>query len=579
MYGRCERQPRCMHFLAVALAGYPLAMSASPPVADYPDYLDWLGWSRVGKNTVTGLASSYDRLDGNADYSQYESPPGYVPDAMPATIATLDGPGVIYRFWMPHATANQNFLVKLFFDGEPAPRIDTTSSALLGGSYGYFDAPLVDLAAGGQTCYEPIPFAHSLRIETFNQQLPPSGFSVLRHYYQYTYRLFPQREDIQSYDGALDGAESQARAALIALFASAGTHPAGDSPATEWLAIGGIVLSAGQEALLADLVGPGVVRQVNYLPGAATDAELQALRLKVRYDEDAAPAIDASLADFFGAGQGREPYASLPLGTESIDGFYSYWPMPFHRRIQVALYNAGAAPILVNGAKVAYENAGVAVDSGYLHCKVQSTVRSAADIYHPILDVSGRGHYVGSLLYLRQDSFSFAMLEGDDQIFVDDQPPILGTGLEDAYNGGYYYNWVLIQPNEPEGPSPRFALRPLHGILYVNRDNAIPIARADQYRWLIGDRVPFAEHIDVRIENRYGDVGGAWTSVAFWYQQPKVRGDADNDGDLDLLDIASFQLCYPDYAGGCGPTFDLDNDADVDPVDFVRVCASVNGPW
>ncbi|MFO0839149.1 MAG: DUF2961 domain-containing protein [Phycisphaerae bacterium] len=559
------------------------AINASPTFAQsappgYADYTDWRDWSRVTKDSKSGLASSYDRLGGNVDYSQYESPPGFVRNAMPATIATLNGPGVVYRFWMPHGTANLNFLVHMFFDGETTPRIDTTSAALFAGSYSYFAAPLVNTAAGGQTCYEPIRFERSLRIETFNQQLPPSGFDVHRHYYQYSYRLFPGRSDIRSYDGAVSTQDQPQRDAMRSLFVNVGANPAGDNPAAIWLDHGATSIPSAASLVLADIAGPGVVRQINVAPGALSDEELQALRLEVMYDQDALPAIDASLTDFFGAGLGRAAYASLPLGTSSPDGFYCYWPMPFHRRVRIALRNAGTAAIPVSTTRVAYETQTIGADAGYLRTRVTSTIRAGSDVHHPILQVSGRGHYVGGLLYLRQDSFNFGMLEGDDYIDVDGAPAIRGTGLEDAYNGGYYYNWVLIQA-EPEGPYPQSAIRPLHGILHVHRDDTTPIARADQYRWLIGDRIAFSQSIDVRIENFYGDIGGTWTSVAFWYQQPPVRGDADDDGDVDLLDAAALQRCFPDNAAGCGPTFDLDADADVDAADFGRVCELMNGPW
>jgi hypothetical protein len=75
---------------------------------------------------------------------------------------------------------------------------------------------------------------------------------------------------------------------------------------------------------------------------------------------------------------------------------------------------------------------------------------------------------------------------------------------------------------EPEGPSPISAFRPLSGILRVERTASPPFARADQYRWMIGDRVTFTQSLEVSVEMSYGRIGSRWKSVAFWYQLPDV---------------------------------------------------------
>src|SRR5262249_21695850 len=137
------------------------------------------------------LASSYDRSDGNNDFCEYESPPGLQYGSVVATVKTISGPGIIRRFWMPHLTANRSFLVRLFFDGETTPRIDTTSDQFFAGGFAYFTAPLMTTCAGGQFTYEPISFSQSLRIETINKAIPENDWSPDRYYYHYTYSTYP----------------------------------------------------------------------------------------------------------------------------------------------------------------------------------------------------------------------------------------------------------------------------------------------------------------------------------------------------------------------------------------------------
>jgi len=309
---------------------------------------------------------------------------------------------------------------------------------------------------------------------------------------------------------------------------------------------------------LADWTGPGIIRQISLRTEGATDDELEGLRLEVLYDDGPSAAIDVPVAYFFGAGRQRALYSSLPVGTDSPDGFYSYWPMPFRQAVQVRLHNTTGSPITVDAAVTEHEPTTVDDDMCYLNAEVITDSRAPGQVYHPMLSVRGRGNYVGSLLYIEQSSWSFEMLEGDDIVTVDGAETLYGTGLEDAYNGGYYYNWVGVQEDEPEGGMPRSAIRPLNGILHVHREEGVQHARADQYRWHIADRVGFSTSIDVKIENRYAVVGGEWTSVALWYWQPPLTGDADLDYDLDLRDFAAFQGCLAEQTPECVEVFDHD---------------------
>ena len=535
--------------IVVAVLAWNTSAHAQAP--GYDAYTDWHGWARLQCRVCARLASSYDRTGENEDYSQYEYPPGLILDPIPCTVKTLVGPGLVCRFWMPHVTANRSFVVKLFFDGEPVPRIDTTSDVVFGGAFAYLQPPLVNTFAGGQVCYEPIPFAQSLRIETINKQLPPPDqWSPNRHYYQYDAQLYPPGTELESFNGSLSPEQQAARDAVVLLFANAGQHPAGSDPDAIRLITPAQTVAPGQGVTLASLAGPGLVRQLNVQMDAPSDADLAGLYLRICYDEDAQHAIDVAVGDFFGAGRGRPACQSLPLGTDSPDGYYCYWPMPFRRSIVIELHNATEAPIDIDGSMVEYAPGDIEPDLCYLHAAGQSSVQSAGKTHHAMLAVAGRGHYVGNLLYVEQDADSFYMLEGDDLITMDGVN-LCGTGLEDAYNGGYYYNWVVAQPDEPEGPNPAAAIRPLHGILCVQRQASPAFARADQYRWRIADRVPFARAIEVKMESRYSVPGARWSSVAFWYQRPGLPGDLDCSASVDFGDINPFVLALssaPQYA-------------------------------
>ncbi|MHC4742211.1 MAG: DUF2961 domain-containing protein [Planctomycetota bacterium] len=544
----------------------------------YNAYTSWEDWARLRIGSRTGLASSYDRSGGNDDFSHYEQPSGIRTENEIVTAKTITGPGIIYRFWMPHMPAKRNFIVRMYFDGEETPRIDTNSVELLGGSFGYFSWPLVYTCSGGQVCYEPIPFKTSVRIETENKALTNyPKWEPNRHYYQYSYVKYPAETVLESYSPALSSQEQEARASVVSLFENAGKHPGGNAPLGIDINIPGTVIGPGSAMDLVDLGGPGMVRSLKIGLGDASDSDLDGLRLQVYYDGDPEAAIDVRVGNFFGAGKGRALYKSVPLGTDSEDGFYCYWPMPFRHSVTVRVQNTTDADISIESAEVQYEPAANLEGMCYLHAMENSSTKQAEQIYHRILSVTGCGHYVGDLLYTEQDSYSFWMLEGDDVITVDESEVLYGTGLEDAYNGGYYYNWTAAQSDEPEGERPRSATRALHGILYVHREPGVQYARADQYRWRIADCVPFSKSIEVNVENRYAVTGARWTSVAFWYQYPCCRGDFNSDCDVDFRDFAGFASYWsdtdcsvPDWCGGAD--FDTSGRVDINDLAILLGC-------
>jgi hypothetical protein len=530
-------------FLSVVLitAMVGQALSQEP---GYGAYSDWEDWARLKLGVEAGLASSYDRNGGNSDYSHYEYPPGLITEDVNAIVKTINGPGIIYRFWMPHVMARRHFVVQMYFDGEETPTIDTDSTTIMNGEFSYFDEPLITTCAGGQVCYEPIPFAQSLRIETRNKEL---NTWANRHYYQYSYLTYPHGASIDSYTGDCPDERSEA----AALFENAGEHPAGDSNTAQRISITDALILGGG-SLTFELSGPGLIRRMNIRMANANDVELDGLRLGIFYDGQETPAIDVSVAHFFGAGKERAAYRSIPLGTDSNDpndGFYCYWPMPFRQSVFVELYNTTDESIHIDSAKIEYEAKAIDKRMCYLHT-VENTLIKSGQTYHTMLSTTGRGHYVGDLLYVQQDANSFYMLEGDDVITVDGATTLNGTGLEDTYNGGAYYNWVAQQSDEPEGVCPQSATRPLNGILYVNKAE---ISRADQYRWRISDCIPFSQSIEVNIECRYASTGSQWTSVVFWYQLPYPLEDLDDDSDVDMEDFAVFASHWLEsQCGDCG---------------------------
>lgn len=523
-----------------------IAGAAGAQVTGYEPLSDWSSLSRSKQHLTTGLASSYDRSGGNNDRNQYLSPSGYLnqpeDDGITVIAAEATGPGMITRMWMPHATANAGaggaLPLRIYLDGQLA--IDTNTDTFFDGDHGYFDGPLTDTLIGGQYSYEPINFQHSMRVELTNWSTSGSWFR--RHqYYQINYQTLPMGSIVTPYSGGLTGAQQTQRQKTVDMLASTGSQPAGAAPAAVMHQQSSLSIGAGQSQSLASVQGSGHVRQVSLNVPGLDDQQMDDLRLRVRYDGSAESAIDIPVSHFFGAGHGRADYQSLPLTTDGAGAMTTYWPMPYRDGIQIELFNAGDGAVSINQSAVEYEAGDVSADAGYLHAQWHEQVTETGQAAHTILDAQGTGHYVGNLLYLQRDSTSRLILEGDEIVTVDGEVVQFGTGLEDAYNGGFYYNHVGVQTDDGDVPYPTSGDGPFSGLLRMDdEENGSDFVRTDQYRWYIADPIPFEDQINITIENfqEQGDV--LFGSTAFFYLNPDdlLIGDANGDGQVDEFDLA-----------------------------------------
>jgi hypothetical protein len=492
---------------AASLAATGLFCCESAARADtaYEALANWTSLSTLTTGEKAGLASSYNRGgDTLNDYNNFDNYGGQ-PDGY-SLVRQITGPGLVTRYWMPHLSANGNVPIRVIVDGQLL--IDSNSSAILGGTYGsgpLFRSPLLQTRVGGQVSYEPIPFQNSLVIEST---------SAANNFYQWGYRTLPAATTVPSYNGSLNPAQTTQRNNVTTMLNNVGQNPAGTSGLTT-ASTSGATLTAASSVQLANLSGSGQIRalKLNLPTGVAalTDAQLTAVHLRVKYDGASGYAIDVPLAHFFGSGFGRADYQSLPMGVKN-GAYYCYLPMPFRNGAVVELYNdgsSGAAPIPTLSTAVDYATGPQDPKAGYLHAVFQSETTTAGQATHNVLHATGSGKYIGNILYVR--SGAMQSLEGNDLITVDGDTAntMHGTGLEDAYNGGYYYNSLGSPFSVDETGTTQDG--PYSGLL------ALSGANADQYRWMIGDYVPFSSGIDVNIENAGGYGGVGWGSTAFYY--------------------------------------------------------------
>ncbi|UPK72998.1 DUF2961 domain-containing protein [Nocardioidaceae bacterium SCSIO 66511] len=315
--------------------------------------------------------------------------------------------------------------------------------------------------------------------------------------------------------------------------------------ASSWDRSGGnddrLTVEPGDTALLAHIDGPGSINHIwctvaRPMLDGPDDTEADYLRrlvLRITWDDQRHPSVLVPLGDFFGVGHGRTVnFSSAPLQMSPQDGrgFNCWFHMPFAAGARVELVSEMDRLPVYFYYYVDYETYEQPRDDlGYFHASfhrenpTDGQPQGSASLRerlvegenltgegnYVILEAEGRGHYVGSVLNVRnlRDSSEWNWYgEGDDMIFIDGEPfpPSLhGTGTEDYFNTA----WC---------PDQAYAA-PYHGLTLPGGTNWS--GEISMYRFHIEDPVTFDRSIRVTIEHGHANKrSDDLSSVAYWYQ-------------------------------------------------------------
>ena len=159
-----------------------------------------------------------------------------------------------------------------------------------------------------------------------------------------------------------------------------------------------VKLPAGKEVVLGDLKGPGKITYW-YITDDSNGKFYPGLVLKVFWDGEAEPSVNVPLADFFGAMGGHTiDYQSAPMQIEHFC-YMCYLPMPFSQRARFVLANDGDKDYRQSMAwGIDYEQGQQFAREKSRLCCAWRRSNPTKDGMHTILDVRGRGHYVGNFL-------------------------------------------------------------------------------------------------------------------------------------------------------------------------------------
>jgi hypothetical protein len=277
-------------------------------------------------------------------------------------------------------------------------------------------------------------------------------------------------------------------------------------------------LPAGETLTLLDEAGPGEISHIWMTIASDERFHLKKMVLRMYWDAESSPSVEAPVGDFFGLGLGEYfLYQSVPLAVGGDKALNCFFPMPFQKHAHITLTNEGkqrADAVYWNIDLRAYKSA-LPADTLYFHAQYRQAAPNKAfpgnrfnldgKENYVWMEATGRGHFVGVTMSVIENQDGW-WGEGDDMFFVDGEklPSINGTGSEDYFLGAWDF-----------GGKP-FAYG-LFGAPVVGAE--LQGGRWSVYRFHLDSPIPFTKSLRATIEHGHAnDRGDNYYSVAYWYQ-------------------------------------------------------------
>jgi hypothetical protein len=272
--------------------------------------------------------------------------------------------------------------------------------------------------------------------------------------------------------------------------------------------------------------GPMVIRALEISAPRKDAVLLGRGRLRITWDDQRHPSVDAPIALFFGAGtlynrDGREYLVkAFPMNIRYDSNrvhLACYFPMPYFDAAKIELVDkVPDTRLKVRSMPLTDPKEHV----GYFHATYRDHGKPAPG--HDLLLLDTRqaegggdwaGHFVGTSWIFSQRGV-LTTLEGDPRFFFDDSasPQAYGTGTEEWGGGGDYWggrNMTLPFAGHPCGARNfKEAKEP---------EDLIQSA----YRFLLADLMPFGKNAVIRLEHGgQNESTEHYETVAYWYGSP-----------------------------------------------------------
>lgn len=284
----------------------------------------------------------------------------------------------------------------------------------------------------------------------------------------------------------------------------------------------------GATHVVMDAKGPGMITHMWFTflgpepQGWAKDgsADHQDMLLRIYWDGDPRPAVEAPLGDFFANCFGkRREVRSMPVVVEDADSYNCFWQMPFRKSARIEVVNQGTKNINLLYYNIDWvELDSLPAETPYFYAQYRQEYPAVSGKDYVVLETQGKGHFVGAVLGVRTRSPSW-FGEGDEKIYIDGEaePSIWGTGTEDYFLSA----WGLKTTSTP-----------YFGVPYFDQWGIVG-GHTSAYRWHVADPIVFQKSIKVTFEHfgwispdenpdykamSWNEREDDYSSVAYWYQ-------------------------------------------------------------
>jgi len=218
----------------------------------------------------------------------------------------------------------------------------------------------------------------------------------------------------------------------------------------------------GIERVDIEEAGPGDITHIWVTLSSHEPLYLKKLVLRMYWDNEIQPSVEAPIGDFFGLGLGAyHSWHSQMLSVGSEKSLNSFFPMPFGHHARITVTNEGKQPIGDLYYNIDYRTYAHPLAAGtlYFHAQyhqaqpnhgwtnnwtrnqdalVDKKPNFTGDDNYVWMEAKGHGQFVGVTMSVLQNQDSW-WGEGDDMFFIDGEktPSIAGTGAEDYFLGAW----------------------------------------------------------------------------------------------------------------------------------------------
>ena len=288
-------------------------------------------------------------------------------------------------------------------------------------------------------------------------------------------------------------------------------------------------VAPGETLTVLDESGPGAITHVWFTIASPESYHLKKLVLRIYWDGESTPSVEAPIGDFFGLGLGDYfTYTSAPLEVAPEKALNSWFVMPFSKHARITVTNEGEQRVGALYFNIDYRACAkpLPADTLYFHAqyrqaspnkgwtedwknngdaRVDKKTNVNGEGNYVWMEATGRGQFAGVTMSVLQNQ-DYWWGEGDDMFFVDGEktPSINGTGSEDYFLGAWDFG------------TQSFAY-PLMGAHIVGEERAG--AHTSVYRFHLDSPITFSKSFKATIEHGHANHrSDNFSSVAYWYQ-------------------------------------------------------------